>query len=199
MLRAVDGFRGVGSPWLPSEPLGVAGQGQLREQHCHFSCVADVLEQVPGAEQRWSRSSGTPRQGAVCWGCPTLQRVLPARPPACLTCQILAFSLACGVPFPTRQLGLGPRLSFVADREALRVRSLQGSNSIPWQRRVQVGSSWVWLWLGPGSYFSRHRVCSGIPLRRGQGVLEEWAMSELLSGEELWRARSALGWCSGDC
>lgn len=85
----------------------------------------------------------------------------------CLTCQVLAFCLTYGVPFPTRQLGLGPRLSFVAVTEALLVRSLQGSSSIPWQRRVQVGSSWVRLRLGPGSYFTRQRVCSGIPLGRG--------------------------------
>lgn len=104
----------------------MAGGSQLLEQRCRSFCVANVLEQeqVFGAEKGWSRSSGNRRQGAVCWGCPKLQRVLPAAPPACV-------SLACGVPFRTRWLGLGHGLSSVADREALPVRSPHKARTHP--------------------------------------------------------------------
>lgn len=42
-------------------------------------------------------------------------------------------------------------------RKTLLVRSLQGLDSILWQRRVQMNSRWVCLWFGPGNLFFQAR------------------------------------------
>lgn len=99
----------------------------------------------------------------MCSRSPALLLVLPVKPPACvLSARSCPLSLACGAQFPICWLGLGPGVNLsVADRKALLVGTLPGLISILWQRRVQVSSRWIWLWFGPGNYFSRQSICSG--------------------------------------
>lgn len=103
MLRAVDGFRGADSSWLPSEPLSMEGRGQLLEQRCHFSCVKDVLEQSRAGAGPWTApgrglcAGGAPR----CSGC-----CLPHLPVSYLPNP----GLWCPIPHPPAWPGLGAEL-----------------------------------------------------------------------------------------